>query len=178
MAPGVARVAVFVPLLVLASGCARTPSAPVAPRPAPRPPSARAISPVTAPATRTVAVPALPASQPDLLVIGVVGRQFDWSFEYPNGHVSKTLHIPAARQLELRLTSPDVLHALFIPELRLKHDAVPGRVTKVPFSASREGPFEVYCAELCGVRHGQHRTTGVVQSQQEFDRWLAGNAAE
>jgi cytochrome c oxidase subunit 2 len=109
-------------------------------------------------------------------VIRVVGRQFDWSFEYPGGRVSDTLHLPAGRRLELRLTSPDVVHCLYIPALRVKCDAVPGLETKVQFSTSREGPFDVACSEFCGVRHSQHVTTGLVQSEQEFEQWLAGGA--
>ncbi len=72
----------------------------------------------------------------------------------------------------VQLESADVLHSLYVPALRLKQDAVPGRSIPGWFSPIREGSYEIACAELCGPVHGYMKNTIVVVSPEAFDAWL------
>jgi cytochrome c oxidase subunit 2 len=84
--------------------------------------------------------------------------------------------IPVDRQVELRLRSKDVTHNFFVRELRLKQDAVPGMETKLHFTASQIGDYEIPCSELCGLGHYQMRSFLQVKSQADFEQWLRDNA--
>jgi cytochrome c oxidase subunit 2 len=83
------------------------------------------------------------------------------------------LHVPMGRNVRVLIQSVDVLHSLFIPEFRVKMDAVPGRYTELWFHATSEGTFPVYCAEYCGTAHSDMLTRVVVHSQQGFKDWVA-----
>jgi cytochrome c oxidase subunit 2 len=65
-----------------------------------------------------------------------------------------------------------VIHSLFIPNFRLKRDAVPGRFTIAWFKAVQEGKFPIYCAEYCGTDHSVMRAECFIQSKEEFDKWM------
>lgn len=85
--------------------------------------------------------------------------------------------IPVNREIELWIRSQDVTHSFFVRELRLKQDAVPGMVMKVHFTATEIGTYEIPCAELCGSGHYSMHTNLKVMSQEDFDKWLAAQAA-
>lgn len=84
------------------------------------------------------------------------------------------MHLPVNRPVKVVLRSKDVLHDFYVPEFRAKMDLVPGIVTYFWMTPTKEGPFDILCAELCGVGHHEMRGTVVVQSAADFDRWLAG----
>jgi cytochrome c oxidase subunit 2 len=86
--------------------------------------------------------------------------------------VIPTLMVPVGKPIELLLTSKDVLHSLFLRELRLKQDTVPGLRIPLRFTADRVGRFEVACAELCGLGHHQMRTFLDVLEPEEYERRL------
>jgi cytochrome c oxidase subunit 2 len=88
------------------------------------------------------------------------------------------LHVPNEKVILFELTAKDVLHSLWVPELRLKQDAVPGRTIRGWFRATREGEFELICAEICGFAHSMMKGSLRIESAQEYDRWLASKAAE
>lgn len=83
------------------------------------------------------------------------------------------MHLPIDRPVKINLRSKDVLHDFYVPEFRAKMDLVPGIVTYFWMTPTREGPFDILCAELCGVGHHEMRGTVIVQSGEDFDRWLA-----
>ncbi len=102
--------------------------------------------------------------------IEAVGQQWYWSFNYPNGATDiNILHVPVGRPVKINLRANDVLHSLFIPAFRVKMDAVPGRRTELWFEATREGEFELYCAEYCGTQHAQMVGKVIVYNQFEFE---------
>jgi cytochrome c oxidase subunit 2 len=114
------------------------------------------------------------AKQPNELVVNVTGQQFTWHFEYPAQEVRSTeLVLPNGRPVEFRIRTNDVLHSFWVPEFRLKSDAVPGLTTKIRLTPDRPGRYEVVCAELCGIGHSVMRQNVRVVSKEEFDRWLA-----
>lgn len=106
--------------------------------------------------------------------INVTARKWDWSFQYPNGAISDTLHIPVDKAIKLRMRSEDVLHAFYVPAFRAKSDVVPGRVTTMWFQPIKEGVYDLFCAEYCGDQHSEMiKQQGVfVTSMEEYEAWL------
>jgi cytochrome c oxidase subunit 2 len=88
------------------------------------------------------------------------------------------MHVPVGKVVRIDLTSKDVIHSFFVPNLRLKQDAVPGRVIHVWFEATETGQYEIPCAELCGFGHSGMKGNLTVQSQGDFDKWLADQYAQ
>jgi cytochrome c oxidase subunit 2 len=108
----------------------------------------------------------------DAYQIVVEGQKWSWLFTYPNGHVDSVLHVPVDTDVQLVLTSMDVIHSLYIPAFRLKRDVVPGRYSKMWFRATEPGEYPVFCAEYCGTGHSDMLTTCVVHPPGEFALWL------
>jgi cytochrome c oxidase subunit II len=106
--------------------------------------------------------------------VNVSGLQFAWLFNYAGTEVtSGELHLPVGREALLNITAMDVIHAFWVPEFRIKQDAVPGRTMPIRITATKEGTYPLICAELCGAYHGVMRSQVVVQSQKDYDDWLA-----
>jgi len=111
----------------------------------------------------------------DHRVVEVTAQQFAWSFKYSeNGTevTSGTLALPVDQPVELTLTAKDVIHSFWVPEWRMKKDAVPGIETDVVVTPSKVGEFTVICTELCGLGHATMRARAIVMTQQGFDDWL------
>ena len=108
--------------------------------------------------------------------ISVNGIQYAWIFTYPDtGIVSGELHVPVDRQIKLKMTAGDVLHAFWLPEFRIKQDVIPGRESLLTFTATKTGQYPVICAELCGAYHGGMKTTITVHSAEDYQQWLQEN---
>ncbi|MGL5035775.1 MAG: cytochrome c oxidase subunit II [Microcystaceae cyanobacterium] len=111
------------------------------------------------------------------LVVDVKGIQYAWIFSYPEtGITSGELHAPVNRPVRLNISAGDVIHAVWIPQLRLKQDAIPGRDSTLVFKANKIGEYPVVCAELCGAYHGGMKAMFYSQTQEEFDAWVLANA--
>jgi len=118
----------------------------------------------------------------DSLHIDVTAQQYEWTFNYPqsNGKVvsSKILEVPVDRQLDLKLTSLDVLHSFWVPEWRIKRDLVPKGPggndvdDTVVVTPNRVGTYNVVCTELCGFGHATMRALVKVVPQDEYESWL------
>ena len=111
----------------------------------------------------------------DRMVVDVTAQQFAWSFDYPEAkNVRSTeLHVPVDRQAEFKLHALDVIHSFWVPEWRIKKDAVPGITTRAFVTPNEEGTYTLVCTELCGFGHSTMRAKVVVESEEEFDDWLA-----
>lgn len=117
---------------------------------------------------------------------GVRAKQFEWNVTYagPDGQLGSTddfvvrnqLHIPVNQPVVMRLESEDVIHSFFVPAFRVKQDALPGRTINVWFEATKEGEYEIGCAELCGLGHYRMRALVTVHSQADYANWLAEQA--
>ena len=114
---------------------------------------------------------------PNAMVIKVTGIQWSWKFEYPPidgiSVASDELHIPVGKQVLLQMTSNDVIHSFWVPEFRVKQDLVPGRITELNITPTREGNYMVRCAELCGTSHAYMEKPVIISSQEDFDAWMA-----
>src|SRR5699024_1887946 len=112
----------------------------------------------------------------DAYEIKVTGQQWLWRFDYKNGATStKELHVPAGRPVNLIMNSKDVIHSFYVPDFRIKKDVVPGRRTQLWFNAPDTGSSVIFCAEYCGASHSDMLGTVVVQSEEDFQNWLANN---
>jgi cytochrome c oxidase subunit 2 len=120
-----------------------------------------------------------PATGPDPLRVQVTGRRWSWWFDHPGGRGAPELHLVAGRPAVLTLASTDVIHSLYLPDFRLKQDAVPGRFTRMAFTPVLAGTFPVLCAEYCGTDHSRMLATAVVHPDQaSFDTWARAGAGE
>ena len=121
-----------------------------------------------------------PRARPPDLVVDVVGKQWWWEIRYRDtvpGRVFVTaneLHVPVGRRVELRLTSTDVIHSFWVPELQGKTDLIPGRENVTWIQADRPGVYGGRCAEYCGMQHTTMGLLVVAQPPEEFEAWAAG----
>ena len=113
----------------------------------------------------------------------VTARQFQWVMTYPGPdgklntpddlHLVNDLHFVKDKTALIYLKSSDVLHSFFLPQMRIKQDAVPGLSIPVWFDSDRAGTFDLACAELCGWGHYKMRGNVTVhENQAEFDDWM------
>jgi len=123
----------------------------------------------------------------DAMQLEVTAEQFAWNIRYPgpDGKLNtpddiltlNQLHFPVGTKVVVSLHSKDVIHSFFLPEFRVKQDAVPGMTTKVWFDAAHVGNWEIACAELCGLGHYRMKGFLVAESPEDFQKWLAEQAA-
>ena len=109
--------------------------------------------------------------------LDVFAQQYAWSFGYPgNGYVYSqgVMHVPVNRQIDFKMHSQDVIHAFWVPQWRIKKDAVPGITTSIRITPDKVGHYQLICTELCGFGHASMRAKVVVQSQSAFDKWVEG----
>jgi cytochrome c oxidase subunit II len=111
------------------------------------------------------------------LVVEVTGFQFGWRFDYPEAGISSDeLWLPLGRPVRFRITSSDVIHSFWVPEFRVKQDAVPGRWTELRVTPSETGDYRLRCAELCGYAHAAMISRVVVVEPAAFQAWLQGKS--
>ncbi|OIO65854.1 MAG: cytochrome c oxidase subunit II [Candidatus Marinimicrobia bacterium CG1_02_48_14] len=111
--------------------------------------------------------------------IKVTGQKWFWSFDYPNGAVTLSeLVVPAGRPVKLLLSSRDVIHSFYVPDFRIKMDALPNRYTMLWFEAKNVGTYNLYCAEYCGTGHSTMLGKVKVLSVSDYEKWLANAGAE
>jgi len=114
---------------------------------------------------------------PSAAEIKVKAIQWAWSFQYPEGFISKELHLPVNKQVVLKMESSDVIHSFWVPEFRIKQDVVPGRITDYRITPILVGSYMVRCAELCGASHSYMEAPVIVSSQADYDAWIASQKA-
>jgi cytochrome c oxidase subunit 2 len=100
-----------------------------------------------------------------------------WKLQHPEGQREiNELHVPVGQPVKVILTSEDVIHSFFVPDFRVKQDAVPGRYTHLWFQATKPGRYRLYCAEYCGTDHSQMVGWVVVQDASDHQAWLSERA--
>jgi cytochrome c oxidase subunit 2 len=125
-------------------------------------------------AGRTVA--SLQASS--AVTIAIIGHQWWWEVQYEDAVPSRRvvtaneLHVPTDRPVVLKVTSRDVIHSFWVPNLQGKRDLIPGYTTALWLQASRAGVFRGQCAEFCGMQHAHMAFDIVAESDKDFARWL------
>jgi cytochrome c oxidase subunit 2 len=111
----------------------------------------------------------------DVLTMESVGHQFNYEFRYPNlkKSVYDDMHLPVGTPVTLHVTSADVIHSFWVPEVRIKADMVPGLVQTLRFTPQKTGTYRIICTEFCGVSHGNMVAKMTIDSQQDFSRWIS-----
>ena len=128
-------------------------------------------------------VDALPKTSPSpgnaQMRVDVVGRDWFWDVSYPStgARTANEIHIPVGVPVDIRVTSDDVIHSLWVPELNRKIDVIPGRTNDVIFDARTAGVYRGQCAEFCGLQHAHMALYVVAQPRTQFDNWLATETA-
>lgn len=117
----------------------------------------------------------------DALTVDVIGYQWWWEFRYPmpNGDTVVTaneIHVPVGRPIELRITSRDVLHSFWVPQMGGKRDLIPGRINRIVFTPLEAGVYLGQCAEFCGDSHALMKMRLVAHEPEEFAAWLENEA--
>jgi len=111
------------------------------------------------------------------LTVQVFSQQFAWSFGFPgkdNKWSEGVLHVPVDRQVQFKMHAQDVIHSFWVPEWRIKKDAVPGITTTATVTPVKEGHYQLICTELCGFGHASMRAKVVVESPKKFQEWVQG----
>jgi cytochrome c oxidase subunit 2 len=112
------------------------------------------------------------------LPIAVVARQWMWKAQHRNGRREiNELHVPLGQAVVVTLASEDVIHSFFIPAFRIKQDVVPGRYTRLWFTATRLGEYPLFCSEYCGSQHSAMIGRVVVMNPADFSRWADSGPA-
>ncbi len=110
---------------------------------------------------------------PSAMTVKVISQQWSWQFQYPEYlFASRDLYLPVGKQVNLQMTSLDVIHGFFVPEFRLKQDIVPGRTTELRINPNRIGKYQITCSQLCGAKHTEMVAWVYVVSQEDFDAWV------
>ena len=125
---------------------------------------------------------------PPDLEVEITAEQFAWNIRYAGADGAfntaddittiNQLHLPLGHTVLVHLKSKDVIHSFFVPQFRMKQDAVPGLTTRVWVSTTKAGHFEIACAELCGLGHYRMRGYLIVESPEALTTWLAEQLAE
>ena len=123
---------------------------------------------VTAPQT-------VDAVEGDPVEVDITGQQFDWIFQYPDHEVTspRVMVLQVNETIFFRVHSRDMIHAVHVPALALKSDAIPGQVNTMQTTVRETGNYTLYCAEYCGRGHSKMLADVRVVSQAEYEEWLA-----
>jgi cytochrome c oxidase subunit II len=120
---------------------------------------------------------AAPARGSTPLTIHVIGHQWWWEVRYDNSTAvtANEIHIPVGTRVGVVLTTADVIHSFWVPELNRKVDMIPGTENRLLLIADHPGVYRGQCAEFCGLQHANMAVEVVAQPKAQFDAWLAHN---
>ncbi len=123
-----------------------------------------------------------PSETEDILRVEVLGQQWAWNFRYAGADgkfnteddvVSlNDLRLPTGKKIVFQVTSKDVIHSFFLPNARVKVDAMPGRISRMWTHLKTTGTYPVACAEMCGTYHYRMQAKYTVMNQADFDAWM------
>lgn len=124
-----------------------------------------------------------PKKNEDVEKVQVMAQQWMWSFRYAGEDgvfntdddvvTTNDLRLPTGKKIVLQLLSKDVIHSLFLPNIRQKVDAMPGRISRMWFELVTPGDFEIACAEMCGTHHYKMQAKLKVYSPEDYKKWLS-----
>lgn len=115
----------------------------------------------------------------EAMEVQITAKQWLWQFEYPDGtRTVNELHVPVNKPVKFLMTSEDVLHDFFVPDMRIKHDIIPGRYTEEWFTPTSMGQHVITCAEYCGKGHSDMQAKLVVESEADYAKFLETGGTE
>ncbi|MGZ3551583.1 MAG: cytochrome c oxidase subunit II [Vulcanimicrobiaceae bacterium] len=110
------------------------------------------------------------------LVVEALGHQWFYTFRYPDvhGEITNEMHLPVDVPVTLHVTSYDVIHSFWVPDMRLKADMVPGLINTLRFTPTHPGRYQIVCTEFCGTLHGEmDKQYLVIDSPEQYKAWYA-----
>ena len=112
------------------------------------------------------------------LTIDVLAKQWFWQVSYPGSNAvsANEIHIPARTPVNVVVSSPDVIHSFWVPELNKKVDAIPGHPNSLYLYADKPGVYRGQCAEFCGLQHAKMAMAVYADPPARFKAWLANQA--
>ncbi len=112
--------------------------------------------------------------------IEVIAHQWWWEVHYTdqNFFTANEIHIPAGQPVSIHMTSADVIHSLWVPQLRGRIDAIPGQTSTITLQADKPGVYRGQCAELCGEQHANMALLVIADTPQAYQAWLGGQQKE
>ncbi len=115
----------------------------------------------------------------EAMEVQVTALQWQWRFEYPDGSGTiNDLHVPVNKPVKFVMTSEDVIHDFFVPDMRVKHDIIPGRYTEEWFTPTVLGKHNFTCAEYCGKDHSGMKGVMTVETDADFAKFLETGGTE
>ena len=113
------------------------------------------------------------------LNIEVIGHRWWWEVRYPDQNITTAneVHIPVGQPVKLLLTSDDVIHSFWVPELNGKRDLIPGQTNALVIQADTPGTYRGQCAEFCGLEHAKMALQVIAEQSEAFDAWSKAQAA-
>lgn len=127
------------------------------------------------------AIPYSQAFKPtkDAIQIYVIGKRWMWHVQHENGiRENNEMHIPIGKTVQVSTISQDVIHGFFVPEFRIKRDAIPGRWNTMQFTATKVGKYHLFCTEYCGQGHSRMAGWVYVMPPADYEAWLANGGAQ
>ncbi|QPC85253.1 cytochrome c oxidase subunit II [Phototrophicus methaneseepsis] len=117
---------------------------------------------------------AIASASSDTLTIQVIGHQWWWEVHYPDQGINSAneIHIPAGEPVIFRLTSDDVIHSFWIPQLGGKLDLIPGQTNTIQLQADEPGIYRGQCAEFCGLQHANMAFFVIASERDDFETWV------
>ena len=113
--------------------------------------------------------------QPGATEVHVTGKQWMWEVGYPGGRTAiNEVRVPRGKPVKFLLTSSDVIHGFYLPEFRVKMDAIPGRITTLWLRPDRAGTYTIHCTVYCGDGHSNMNGSLVVMEPAEYAAWERG----
>lgn len=120
---------------------------------------------------------AAPPSQPRVTV-EVIGHQWWWEVRYPDFKVitANEIHIPAGEPVLVKVSTADVIHSFWVPQLQGKIDTIPGQTNAIWLQAQKPGTYRGQCAEYCGTEHALMAFVVIAQPAGDFQSWVQAQA--
>ena len=117
-----------------------------------------------------------PSDKGEVLNVEAIGHQWWFEFRYPDHEVitANELHIPVNRPVGFKLESQDVIHSFWVPKIAGKVDMVPLNDNYLWMMGDEVGEYYGQCAEFCGIAHAHMRFRVIVDTEEDFNAWIAG----
>ncbi len=123
-----------------------------------------------------------PSESEKKIRVEVMAQQWMWNFRYAGKDgifntsddilTNNDLRLPTGVPVEFRIMSKDVIHSFYLPNARIKVDAIPGRITRMWTQLEKTGDYDIACAEMCGTHHYLMQAKLKVYTEAEFNTWL------
>jgi cytochrome c oxidase subunit II len=112
--------------------------------------------------------------EPETVTIEVIGHRWWWEIHYPDQGfaTANEMRVPVGSAVRVELSSRDVIHTFWVPELHGKVDMTPGETRDVWIQAERPGIYRGICAEFCGLQHARMHFNVVAMEPDRFDAWV------